>query len=139
MKIKHLTVHANFKYLWLKTVEDVDLEQHCARCLIGSYDKRISTGIKETGEIALEDSIYYLCGVAIPFRWENNFHLAFRPSPGKSVHYESNGITIDIEDAEQLPISEAYIDWTHPKARFKSYYTCRNWQFAHWFKKITKV
>ena len=33
MEINHISVNANFKYLWLKTVKGVDLEQHCARCL----------------------------------------------------------------------------------------------------------
>lgn len=135
MNIKRISVNANFKYLWMKTVKAVDLEQHCARCLIGNYDKRISPTMKEGRGIALEDAVYYLCGVAQPFRWEKNFHLAFRPATGKSVHYESNGITIDIEGAEQLPISQDNIDVGHPKAKFKAYNTCRNWQFAHWFNK----
>ena len=30
MKITNLTINANFRYLWLKTVRDVDLTQHCA-------------------------------------------------------------------------------------------------------------
>ena len=41
MKITNLTINANFRYLWLKTVRDVDLTQHCARSLVGEYDKRI--------------------------------------------------------------------------------------------------
>lgn len=67
MEINHISVNANFKYLWLKTVKGVDLEQHCARCLKGEYDKRISPAMKEGRGIALEDSVYYLCGVAQPF------------------------------------------------------------------------
>ena len=38
MRIKNMTVTSTFKYLWLKTVTDVDLSQHCAKCLIGEYD-----------------------------------------------------------------------------------------------------
>ena len=46
---------------------------------------------------------------------------------------------VDIADAEQLPISEDYIDMEHPKAKIKAYRTCRNWQFAHWFKRNLNV
>lgn len=134
MQIVNLSITANFRYLWLKTVEDVDLTQHCARCLIGEYDNRIRPGHKTIHGIDLKDSVYYLCGVAFPFKWENNFHLAFRPAPGKTVHYKSNGIEIDIKDAEQLPISEKNVDMSYPRANLKSYHTCRNYQFAHWFK-----
>ena len=134
MEINHISVNANFKYLWLKTVKGVDLEQHCARCLKGEYDKRISPAMKEGRGIALEDSVYYLCGVAQPFKWEKNFHLAFMPQPGSTIHYESNGITVEIEGAVQLPICTDNIDQSHPKARLKSYHTCRNLQFANWFQ-----
>ncbi|MBS5134859.1 MAG: hypothetical protein KHZ05_05380 [Oscillospiraceae bacterium] len=139
MRINTLSINADFKYIWLKTVEAVDLSQNCARSLIGEYDKRITPGRKTVHGLDLKDSVYYLCGVAQPFRWENNFHLAFRPAPGKSVHYESNGIVVDIADAEQLPIPEDYIDMEHPKAKIKAYRTCRNWQFAHWFKRNLNV
>ena len=96
--------------------------------------KRISPATKEGRGIALEDSVYYLCGVAQPFKWEKNFHLAFMPQPGSTIHYESNGITVEIEGAVQLPICTDNIDQSHPKARLKSYHTCRNWQFANWFQ-----
>ena len=104
--------------------------------------------MKEGRGIALEDSVYYLCGVAQPFKWEKNLHLAFMPQPGSTsslrwtfmphpggaIHYESNGITVEIEGAVQLPICTDNIDQSHPKARLKSYHTCRNWQFANWFQ-----
>lgn len=133
MKIKKIIVSSKFRYLWLKTVEDVDLSQHCARCLIGEYDSRIKADIIQKRNIELTDSVYYLCGVAFPFDWNNNFHLAFRPCQGSTIHYENNGIEVVIEDAEQLPISQDNVDMTNPKAKFGSYRTCRNWQFAHWF------
>lgn len=135
MKIKKISITGDFRYLWLKTVVDVDLNQHCAKCLIGEYDKRMSAALKDATDLELEDQVYYLCGVAEPFVWSNNFHLAFRPCEGSTVVYENNGISIEIEGAERLPISIDHIDTTHPKARFKTYHTCRNYQFAHWFYK----
>lgn len=131
MRIRHMTVSSPFKYLWLKTVRDVDLSQHCAKCLIGEYDTRISNHITEIHNIPLSDCIYYLCGVAQPYNWHRNFHLAFAPSAGKLLTYENNGISVEIEDAVPLPIDDS--NNNHPKMIYKSYSTCRNWQFANWF------
>lgn len=135
MKIKKVQISAEFRYLWLKTVKGVDLTQHCAKCLIGEYDTRINATMKEAADIELQNEVYYLCGVAYPFVWVKNFHLAFMPAEGQNLRYESNGIMIEIEGAAQLPISEDYVDYTYPKAYLKSYRTCRNYQFAHWYSK----
>lgn len=134
MNIKLLNVQSNFRYLWLKKIHDVDLSKHCANCLIGEYDNRIKKEVKIYENLHLSDNIYYLCGVAYPFKWENNFHFAFKPKVGSIAQISYNGITIIVEDAEQLPIDEKYIDWQLPKAKFKSYHTCRNWQFANFLK-----
>lgn len=131
MRIKNMTVTSTFKYLWLKTVTDVDLSQHCAKCLIGEYDTRINNRIAEAADIPLSNSVYYLCGVAYPYNWSKNFHLAFRPCEGNVLTYQSNGISITIEDAIELPIDPRFNH--HPKMIYKSYSTCRNWQFANWF------
>ena len=135
MRIRVITVSAPFKYLWLKTVEGVDLNQHCARCLVGRYSKAVSNTMKQAEYIPLEDSVYYLCGVALPFNWHRNFHLAFRPCPGSTIDYDSNGIHVLVEDAERLPVSAEYIDPADPHANVKAYSTCRNWQFAHYYAK----
>lgn len=138
MKIISLDVSASFRYLWLKTVTDVNLFQHCSSCLIGEYNPQINTKIKHLENIELPNNVHYLCGVAIPYVWDNNFHLAFAPSKGNTVLYESNGIKIEIQDAVQLPISTEYLNIHHPKFKFKTYSTCRNWQFAHYFNEHLK-
>ncbi len=138
MKIKLLELSSEFNYLWLKTVEDVDLSQHCAKCLIGEYDSRISPKKKLLEDIELNGDIYYLCGVARPYVWHNNFHLAFKKADKSLIDFASNGIHVIIEGAEQLPVSQNFIDISHPKARFKTYNTCRNYQFAHYFSKVLK-
>lgn len=137
MRIKFMYVENSFKYLWLKEVTGVDLMQHCARCLLGDYIESINTTQKEFYDIELSNNIHYLCGVAFPFNYDNNFHLAFRPKEDSFVYYTSNGITIEIEGAERLPISLEHINPLHPKAKFKSYNTCRNWQFANYLKNTT--
>ena len=130
-----MKIMSEFRYLWLKTVEDVDLSQHCAKCLIGKYDDRIK---EKVFPIDLKNEIYYLCGVAFPFKWENNFHLAFMPCENENIYFNDKGIEILIEGAKILPISTTFIDKTDPNFNKKSYYTCRNWQFAHYFKKHLK-
>lgn len=138
MKIINLTVTKKFKYIWLKTVTDIDLSQHCAKCLIGNYNSNIKANIKNIDNLVISNDIHYLCGVAIPYNWNNNFHLAFKYSKGNLLKYSNNGISIIIEDAEMLPISNEYIDITDINSNKKSYNTCRNWQFAHYFKKHLK-
>lgn len=132
--IKNLTVSKPFMYIWLKNVNNVNLNQHCAKSLIGDYSPYINKNVKEISNLELEDNIYYLCGVSKPYNWFNNFHLAFKYSEGTSFTYENNGISVEIENAIQLPISKDYIDYSLPKAHLKSYNTCRNWWFANYFK-----
>ena len=133
--VKNLHVTKPFRYLWLKSVVDVDLSQHCARCLIGKYSKAINNKTIQLNDLNLENGVYYLCGVSIPYNWNNNFHLAFMYKEGETIHHSNNGIDIQIENAVALPISTEFIDNTDIHANNKSYATCRNWQFAHYFKK----
>ena len=105
--IENISVSENFRYLWLKYVNNVDLNVHCAKSLIGEYSKKISTKKGNYTNIILDESNYkaiYLCGVAFPFVWENNFHLAFKYSEGSILKYSSNGIDIVIKNAVRLPI-----------------------------------
>lgn len=130
--IKTLDVNAPFRYLWLKHVTGVDLSVHCARCLVGKYMDNISPRVPHTADIQLDNGVYYLCGVSLPYIWANNFHIAFEYSEGSHIECESNGISVVIENAVALPISEEYIDQSDPNAWRKEYRTCRNWQFAHY-------
>lgn len=136
MVIESLKVEKPFKYLWLKTVKGVNLTEHCARCLIGEYDKRINPYTKHFENIPLENSVYYLCGVSAPYVWENNFHLAFRPCKGGKIVYENNGVRVVINDAERIEFDENDIDSSLVKSRITSFKTCRNWQFANKFVKV---
>lgn len=130
--IRSIKVTGHFKYLWLKTVVDVNLNVHCARCLIGEYDERISARMSEAADIELPNAPYhYLCGVTTPYVWAENFHLAFVEKEGATLDVERHGIHIIIDGAEELPFSEADIDQSDPHARAYAYRTCRNWQFAH--------
>lgn len=79
MKINKIIVKNNFMYIWLKSVDDVDLTKHCAKCLIGEYNESINKHTRVNNNIQLDnEKIYYLCGVSKPYVWDNNFHLAFK-------------------------------------------------------------
>lgn len=132
IRVKSMKVEAKFRYLWLKLVTGVNLEEHCAKSLLGEYDARFSSTTKEIDDIELASApFYYLCGVSVPYVWAKNFHLAFREKEGYIVEVKRNGIHIVIENAEEVTFSEADIPPTDPHIKSKTYRTCRNWQFAH--------
>lgn len=131
--ILHIEQNKLFKYLWLKYVTGVNLDVHCARCLEGWYSQKISPSLGSKEMLRLDEHegrYFYLCGVSSPYRWENNFHLAFRYKRGEQLEVNENGISIVIQDAERIPIvkQEFYV---HPKGNLREYNTCRNWQFAN--------
>lgn len=134
MIIRSLEVSGSFRYLWLKRVIGVDLSRHCARCLVGSYSKSVDRRTKSVEDLPLEDGVWYLCGVSEPYVWSNNFHLAFEADGDSSIEVSENGVSVSIEGARALPISEEFIDESDPRASVKSYRTCRNWQLANFLR-----
>ncbi len=133
MEIINIKIEKPFRYLWLKSVIDVNLDNHCAKCLVGEYCSNINSSKKEFSNIKLNHGIYYLCGVSLPYNYDNNFHLAFKYQNNNILDFSNNGITVKIKNAVSLHISIKYVNESHPKSKFKSYYSCRNWQFANYF------
>ena len=121
--------------MWAKAVTGVDLMQHCAKSLTGEYVQGLGPGMEEMSAplgSGADILAWYFCAVAKPFRWANNTHLLAVPELGSVAHVEGPGIEATITDARLVPLSEEWIDEAHPKARFKTYRTCRNWQGAWW-------
>lgn len=115
-------------------VNDVDLSKHCKPCLKGYTSKRINKWTRHEENVSLDESeakYYYLCGGSYPYRWENNFHLAWKEKQGSSFEYSFNGITIRLKDAEMVEFSQDDVDSSQKYADRPEYYTCRNWQFAN--------
>lgn len=132
--IKEINVTGKFRYLWLKYINGIDLTNHCAKCLLGTYSKKISNTTVDANDLVLDESeavVYYLCGVSTPYNWNKNFHLAFKEKEGSSVKVDYNGIEIELENAERILFSKDDIDLLDPNANKEVYATCRNWQFAH--------
>lgn len=130
MNIRKIKITKPFKYLWLKKIVGVDLSVHCAKSLLGEYSKALTNRTKEAENIELDGDIYYLCGVSLPYVWENNFHLAFRWKENSVLQFSDKGIDIEIDGAERIEFSQKDVDNSLPQSKKKEFYTCRNWQFA---------
>lgn len=135
VRIENLEIKGKFKYLWLKYVTGVNLSVHCARCLLGEYSTAVKKDAAFTETIVLDEfsaDVFYLCGVALPFVWENNFHLAFSHAPGESFEVDEQNIRCTVRNARRIPITTAAMEKVnHPRIGNKSFSTCRNWQFAN--------
>ncbi len=137
IEFRDMTVHGPFRYFWLKYVTGVNLNVHCARCLKGEYSDKVR--IAGTFPLIQLDespaSIVYLCGVALPYNWSKNFHLALRQSPGERFAVNELGVSMTVHNAVPLPITmDAVEAIDHPKRRLPRYHTCRNWQFANFLE-----
>ena len=138
-------MNRKFRFFWLKYVTDVNLEKHCQAGLKGPIDKRI-TQHKNRDQSHWEDMIlnqgesdfYYICGVAQPANWDENFHCVIRCVPGETLILDEQSVTGTILNAVRIPIHE--MDCTNSNNPYKDnpkYYTCRNYQFALEFDKLT--
>ncbi len=140
--ILELEVTGRFRYLWLKYVTGVNLNVHCGRSLLGKYSELVSADLTMYDRFDLDEheaKYFYLCGVATPPKWGNNFHLAFRYAEGKTLDVERLGVRVLIANAEEIPIqwvspsnNPSTPEWVRELARNRgpAYFTCRNWQFA---------
>lgn len=124
----------NYKFLWLKLVRDYDLNNHCTKCLIGKFDRRIWGGHliipNRTLELG-ESRLYYLCGVCDDWVWAHNLHVAFAPAFGQEINIDDEFCALKIENARRIKITNEYIDWHLPQAKDPKFNTCRNWWFAN--------
>jgi hypothetical protein len=99
-----------FKFFWLKYVLRVSKDSLLNRPIV-------------LNEMARFDYVY-LCGVAKPYVWENNLHLAARHAPGARALVESyNGIRAVIRNAELLEIPALAEGFA---GKPKAFTTCRN-------------
>ena len=135
---RDVEINAPFRYLWLKYVTGVNLNVHCAGCLKGEYSTKINIDLYREKQILLHEHpsrILYMCGVARPYKWENNFHLAMREAEGESFNVDEHGVTMTVMNAIPLPIDSIAVEAiAHPKRLDPKFHTCRNWRFANFLK-----
>ena len=93
--IKKLENNRNWMYLWGKYVTGINLNNHCAKSLLGNYSKKIDKNKASESNIKLDEfnsDIFYLCGVSKPYKWNENFHLAIRYKEGNNIVINRNGL-----------------------------------------------
>lgn len=130
--IRIFETRQRFRYLWAKYVTGINLNVHCARCLLGDYSKKVAPDKCIINAVFDEhqSKYYYICGVSTPYVWANNFHVAFEFCPNNILDYDDGNTHIVIENAKQIPIiAQSYRDTK--VYNNKSFTTCRNWQFAY--------
>ncbi len=138
--IKKIDIYSQgkrWKWLWLMYVNGVDLNYHCQQCLLGVKSRKLrDVLLSGKGEnIRLNESkntnYYYLCGGSMPYKWENNFHLAWEEVDGEMLVVDEQGIEVVIENAVRVNFSKDDINYSLKNASNKWFNTCRNWQFAN--------
>lgn len=125
-----------FKYLWMKKVYDFNDQYHCAKCLVGPYiggfHPKMLAEYKTTVRSPV-GSILYFCGVAEPFDWKNNFHLAVQAVPKEEkcvgVHRMYNGFQLVIENAAVILFDDQVARKMYPE-KSERFLSCRNFQFG---------
>lgn len=122
-----------FRYLWLKQVTGFNPKVHCARCLNGEYSKDFSPRMPVNSVLSLdyqENDVLYFCGVSIPYKWENNLHLAGIVSNGEQSEVIAyNGDILTINGLKKIDFDDAVAKAKYPNLG-REYLTCRNFQFA---------
>jgi hypothetical protein len=136
MKVQYFSASAaveGWRFLWMKRVTGFDASRHCARCLLGEYveavglDMPVSTLIDVPAE---PGDVFYWCGVATPYRWKHNAHLALAARDGGgAVLHCYNGDVLVVTGAEQIPFDDKAARALFPE-RSKAFLTCRNFQFG---------
>jgi hypothetical protein len=123
-----------YLYFWAKRVRAVNLDHHCAKCLVGPYDKAFGRDMSINIDLELdhpEGSILYICGVTRPYRWSDNAHLALL------IDEDAGSVCLPLVRGQTLTITGAQrLDFNDQRAVAgfsalgSDFTTCRNFQFA---------
>lgn len=122
-----------FRHFWGKRVSGFDSSVHCAECLRGPRLTHVNKQLAQGGRVTLSakaGSLIYICGVASPRNWSNNFHLAFRVADGgQTVSQLYTGARVTVSNAVAVPIADTAARRMFPELP-EAYLTCRNFQFG---------
>lgn len=124
---------ATFRHFWAKRVTGFDSSVHCAECLRGRRLPEVNKDLARGGRATLNakvGSLIYICGVASPRNWSNNFHLAFRVALGKQITSQFyTGAIVTVCNAVAIPIADSAARNLFPGLP-EEFLTCRNFQFG---------
>jgi hypothetical protein len=126
------------KYTWAKYVEAFDDKNHCAKCLKGRWPREINDKISANIDIYLpldEGKPFYICGVAAPWNYRNNMHLAVVGKEGAEARLELyTGDVLIVKDAERYYFDDKVARKLYPDYA-DEFLTCRCFQYgAQFFK-----
>jgi uncharacterized protein (DUF779 family) len=121
------------KYTWAKYVEVFDDTNHCAKCLKGKWPQVINEKMVANQDIILpldEGKPFYICGVAYPWSYHNNMHLAVIGKIGSESRLELyTGDVLLVKDAERYLFDDKAARELYPEYS-EEYLTCRCFQFG---------
>lgn len=123
--------------MWLKEVTGFNPAHHCAKCLTGKYIVEYGLRMQANTSFyipAKEGGVYYACGVASPYKWNRNMHLAMTGKQGSTCKVDLyTGDSIVFDGFEQINF-DSNAATSLFSGRAASYLTCRNFQFGcHYF------
>lgn len=122
-----------FKYFWMKSVSGFNPAQHCARCLVGPYVEQVGLGMPLDQDVmidAAEGDVFYLCGVSMPFRRDNNLHFALRANESAAAQIDLySGGCVNAVGFERIAFTDA-VARAQYAGKAAAFLTCRNFQFG---------
>ena len=138
LESKNPTLTGFSQYVWAKYVEEFDENNHCAKCLKGRWPREINDKMTANKDIILsleEGKPFYICGVAYPWNYHNNMHLAVIGKEGAEASLELyTGDKLIVRDAERYFFDDKSARELYPHYT-AAYLTCRCFQFgAQFFK-----
>jgi hypothetical protein len=120
---------SRYAFLWAKHVRGFREDKHCAACLVGEWEKKISRSLVDgVYEIPQKAPFFYICGVTGNFDWANNLHFVLKPKEGGIAMIDAEyGMRLTIYNAERVMITPLPLHW---KGLNRTFTTCRNFQFG---------
>lgn len=125
-------IRTNYKYFWAKWVTGFDPRDHCAKCLVGEWERRINPNIISPARVELDHrpgEILYICGVAEPYNWWKNFHLVVLTGSGVATRRMSNGMVVTVQGGTEIPFGPEAAKELYPR-KGRKFLSCRNFQFG---------
>jgi len=127
-----------FKYFWALRVDGFDPTNHCQPCFIGERLLQVRLPLAAGGVAKIRarpGAKIYICGVADPYRWKNNFHLPVVAREGsEAAGTLYTGADVEVFNGEELPIDASAAKERYPTLG-EEFLTCRNFQFgAQYFR-----
>ena len=138
-----LNVKETSSFFWLRKIRSVSINTCCAKCFYGHKVSQVynETRFREAPYSVVLDVepsekylAYYLCGLSLGMKYENNTHVAFVYAPGEQVHIETSQMEVTIKNARWIDFESADYTPDPPGEYTDEQRKCRNWIFANYLK-----